>query len=157
MTIHGTCVCFGLAGAQFKLSRTDGVLLLGESGAGKSEVALRLIAMGARLVADDRTDLFLEKGKLFGRAPKTISGLLEIRGVGILNMPSAPRARIIVAVNLLGTEEPPRLPSRQYYKPAMPGLIRAAPIPLFSMSAGISAPEKILAAAAGVSHTLFRD
>ncbi|HEV8592954.1 MAG TPA: hypothetical protein VGQ55_12690 [Pyrinomonadaceae bacterium] len=63
-----------------------GVLILGESGIGKSECALDLIAKGHRLVADDVVNLELDTGRLFGTAPNLISGLLEIRGLGIVSV-----------------------------------------------------------------------
>ena len=157
MTIHATCVRLDRAGLVFGAPRDAGILLLGNSGAGKSDVALRLIALGAKLVADDRTELFVEKGKLYGRAPKSIAGLLEIRGVGILKIPSIKKARIMLAIKLVNEKMVPRLPPRQYYNPSMPELPKTALIPLLSLSAGHSAPEKILAATAGFSRDLFRD
>lgn len=60
-----------------------GVLLIGPSGSGKSDLALRLIDRGWRLIADDRTVLGLENGRLTASAPPNISGLIEVRGVGI--------------------------------------------------------------------------
>ena len=68
--IHAGCVVVG----------RKGVLLLGPSGAGKSDLALRLIDGGARLVSDDRTDLFVKDGKLQARAPASIAGLTTIPG-----------------------------------------------------------------------------
>ena len=157
MTVHATCVRLERAGLIFGAPRDAGILMLGESGAGKSDMALRLIALGAKLVADDRTELFVEKGKLFGRAPKSIAGLLEIRGVGILKIPGAKKARIVLAINLVDEKSVPRLPPRKYYNPSMPGLPKSVPIPLLALSAGFSAPEKILAATAGFSRDLLRD
>ncbi|EER68021.1 putative HPr(Ser) kinase/phosphatase [Gemella haemolysans ATCC 10379] len=65
-----------------------GVLLTGESGIGKSEIALELIKRGHRLVADDRVDIReIEKGFLIGSCESTlIKHLLEIRGLGIINV-----------------------------------------------------------------------
>lgn len=84
--------------------RGRGVLILGESGAGKSDLALRLIDRGARLVADDYTLLSSEAGALVASAPSTIAGRMEIRGIGIVTMPSDDRATIALAVRI-GTEE----------------------------------------------------
>ena len=81
--IHASCVAIG----------GRGVLLLGKSGVGKSDLALRLIAEGARLVADDRTILFAIRGALHAKAPETIKGLLEIRGVGIVAFPARPAVK----------------------------------------------------------------
>jgi HPr kinase/phosphorylase len=67
--------------------RSSGVLLLGPSGVGKSETALELVARGHQLVADDVVDLFLEHGRVMGRARDAIRHFLEIRGLGILCVP----------------------------------------------------------------------
>ena len=60
--IHASCIAIGAAG----------VLLIGPSGAGKSDLALRLIDDGARLVADDRTILFIAGGALWAKPPASI-------------------------------------------------------------------------------------
>jgi HPr kinase/phosphorylase len=64
--------------------RGSGVLLLGPSGVGKSETALALIARGHQLVADDLVEVWLEEGRVMGRAREAIRHFLEIRGLGIL-------------------------------------------------------------------------
>lgn len=63
-----------------------GVLIRGESGMGKSEVALELIKRGHILVADDRVDCFRIHNKIVGKAPELLQGMLEIRGIGIINV-----------------------------------------------------------------------
>ena len=64
-----------------------GVLIGGESGIGKSECALELILRGHRLVADDVVDLRNVGGKhLIGESPPPVRNLLELRGIGILNV-----------------------------------------------------------------------
>ena len=73
VNIHATCVRLGRAGAAFGAPPDAGVLLLGKSGAGKSDLALRLIALGATLVADDRTELYLWQRKLYARPPANTS------------------------------------------------------------------------------------
>ena len=61
------------------------VLLTGPSASGKSDLALRLIVRhGARLIADDRTDIRAEDGFLRVSAPDNIAGLLEVRGTAVL-------------------------------------------------------------------------
>ena len=62
-----------------------GVLLRGDSGAGKSGLALRCLDGGWRLVADDRTLVWSSAGRLYGRAHPNIQGLVEARGLGILS------------------------------------------------------------------------
>src|SRR3546814_3274469 len=61
-----------------------GVLILGNSGQGKSDLALRLIDRGARLVADARCDTWFERGRLWCRPPENLAGKLEVRGIGII-------------------------------------------------------------------------
>lgn len=97
--IHASCVAIdGLA-----------LLLRGPSGAGKSDLALRLVDEGARLVADDRVDLLSDgRGGLTARCPQPIGGLMEVRGLGILPVPSADSAPLALIVDL-GPEED-RLP-----------------------------------------------
>jgi HPr kinase/phosphorylase len=63
-----------------------GVLITGESGMGKSEVALELIQKGHTLIADDRVDISRVKEKLRGTAPEILKGFLEIRGIGIIDV-----------------------------------------------------------------------
>lgn len=68
------------------------VLLYGASGSGKSDLALRLIDRGARLIADDRTLLRREGAALLAAPPETIAGLIEVRGLGVVAAPGAATA-----------------------------------------------------------------
>ena len=61
-----------------------GVLIEGPAGAGKSDLALRALDLGFRLVSDDRTQVFAALGRLFGRAPDSLSGQIEVRGLGVV-------------------------------------------------------------------------
>ena len=64
-----------------------GVLLTGESGLGKSELGLELISRGHGLVADDAVDLFkISQSALEGRCPELLMNLLEVRGIGLLDI-----------------------------------------------------------------------
>lgn len=63
-----------------------GVLLLGESGMGKSETSLELIRKGHRLVSDDRVNISYVQGKLYGEAPELLIGMMEVRGIGIIDI-----------------------------------------------------------------------
>ncbi len=98
--IHGTCV--ELAGA--------GIVLRGPPGSGKSDLALRLIDGGARLVADDRVVLEAASGALFASAPPALAGMLEVRGIGLARVPSLDRARVAVVIDLAAASEIERLP-----------------------------------------------
>jgi serine kinase of HPr protein (carbohydrate metabolism regulator) len=88
MILHaGLIAAFGSAGWQ-------GVLLEGASGAGKSDLALRAMDRGFRLVADDRTIIWCSERKLYGRAPKVLHGLIEIRGLDVVEVPAVDFCRI---------------------------------------------------------------
>lgn len=63
-----------------------GVLLTGESGMGKSELALELIKKGHLLVADDRVDCYRMHNSIFGQSPIILREMLEIRGIGIISV-----------------------------------------------------------------------
>ncbi len=63
-----------------------GVLIEGDSGMGKSEIALELLKKGQILIADDRVDVARVHNKIIGQAPELLKDLLEIRGIGILNV-----------------------------------------------------------------------
>ncbi len=95
---HATCVAIG----------AHGVLIEGPSGSGKSDLALRLIDRGALLVADDYTQVTREGDAVRAVAPLRIAGRIEVRGVGIVDMPFAQASlvRLIVALGEAG----PRLP-----------------------------------------------
>lgn len=102
--VHGTAV--EIAGV--------GVLLRGPPGSGKSDLALRLIDGGALLVADDRTILRREGELLFAAAPPTIAGRLEVRGIGILPVPSVASSVLRLVVDLVATGAVERLPEPRY-------------------------------------------
>ena len=84
-----------------------GVLIRGESGMGKSEIALELIKRGHLLVADDRVDCYRIHNKIVGKAPELLREMLEIRGIGVINVSRMfgvssvlPKAEINFLVNL---------------------------------------------------------
>jgi HPr kinase/phosphorylase len=101
LRIHGTCVA--LSGL--------GVLLRGPSGSGKSDLALRLIDGGAKLVADDQVELTLDAaGRVMARPPKILASLLEVRGIGILRMDAIRTAPIGLVADLTSEDQIERLP-----------------------------------------------
>lgn len=65
-----------------------GILITGESGIGKSETALELIKRGHRLITDDAVDIREIDGELIGTSPKITIGMLEVRGIGIIDVSS---------------------------------------------------------------------
>ena len=86
-----------------------GVLITGPSGSGKSDLALRLIGRGWRLVADDYSHVFASDGALFATAPPRIAGRIEARGLGIVTVPCLGLARLALAVHCV-SQTPERLP-----------------------------------------------
>ena len=98
--VHASCVAID----------GHGVLLRGPPGSGKSDLALRLMDGGARLVADDRTDITLADGRLVASAPQPIDGLVEARGVGIVRLGASVEAPLAVVVDLVDPERIERLP-----------------------------------------------
>jgi HPr kinase/phosphorylase len=105
--VHATCVAL-------RRGRTwRAVLLRGPSGAGKSDLALRLIEGGARLVADDQTDLSRQGRTVIASAPARIAGLIEARGIGIVKLGRdqlVTRAPLALLVDLAHPERIERLP-----------------------------------------------
>ena len=85
-----------------------GLLILGESGSGKSDLALRLIDRGAQLVSDDYTEISADHGRLVARSPQRLVGGIEARGVGILTLIPAPFAVLSLALDL--DHAPERMP-----------------------------------------------
>ena len=98
--IHATCITID----------GHGVLLRGPSSSGKSDLALRLIYAGSELVADDRVNLLVKPDGLYASAPKTLYGLLEVRGLGILRLPAIPKANISLVCELVNPDRIERIP-----------------------------------------------
>jgi HPr kinase/phosphorylase len=90
MRFHASCAAFlGPDGY-------DSVLLLGASGSGKSDLLLRLMAVGWLMVADDQ--VIVEDG--IARAPEALAGILEVRGLGLFKQPYLARAPLRLVVQL---------------------------------------------------------
>lgn len=100
MQVHASCCAWeGLA-----------VLLRGAPGSGKSDLALRLVDAGFRLVADDRVDLAAADGAVTASAPPALAGLIEVRGLGILEVPGHGAARVGLVADLAPAAAIERLP-----------------------------------------------
>jgi len=89
------------------------VLLRGASGAGKSDLALRLIDAGARLVSDDQSALTRRGEALIVTAPPAIAGLFEVRGLGIVRLDAVPEAPVALIADLAEPERIERMPPRR--------------------------------------------
>ncbi|ALL12058.1 HPr kinase/phosphorylase [Caulobacter henricii] len=108
MIRHAGLIARRLAG------RWRGVLIEGPSGIGKSDLALRALAEGFHLVADDRTLVFASGGRPYGRAPDSLAGLIEVRGLGVIQTPDLAFAEIALVVRCLAAPEAvERLPPQQ--------------------------------------------
>jgi HPr kinase/phosphorylase len=104
ITVHATCVTL----------EGQGVLIRGPSGSGKSDLAVRVLAEGGRLVADDRVTLTLRCGIIVASAPPSIQGMIEIRGVGILRVEAETEAPLALVVDLTPSEAIERLPEQRH-------------------------------------------
>lgn len=91
-----------------------GLLILGRAGAGKSSLAMRLMALGAMLVADDRVLVLRQGDRLTARAPAPLQGLIEARGLGLLRTPFQPEVDLAAVVDL-DRPETDRLPPLRHY------------------------------------------
>jgi serine kinase of HPr protein (carbohydrate metabolism regulator) len=118
---------------------TDGraVVILGPSGSGKSDLALRLLDRGFTLVSDDQTVVKKDGERLVASAPPNIAGKLEIRGIGIVDMDTVTNIPVALLVEL--TSEIQRLPDESRERP-----ILGVKLPLISIDAmTASAPSKV--------------
>jgi HPr kinase/phosphorylase len=127
----------------------NAALLIGPSGSGKSDLALRLISSpllyaGASrrfaLVADDQVLLEPKDGCLMVRSPPTIAGRIEVRGIGILEVPFVAEAAARLVVDLT-----PGIPIERLPAPAETFTIGAHALPLLRLNAfEASAPAKVM-------------
>lgn len=127
-----------------------GVLLRGPSGSGKSDLALRLMSSGHRLVADDRTDLVVREGTLFAAPPAAIAGLLEIRGIGVVAVDWVPEAPVDLVVDLVPPEQVDRMPPRDSCEIAGIGVRRIA-LAAFEASAAAKVTMAVRVATGAIS------
>jgi HPr kinase/phosphorylase len=121
MQVHGSCAARDGAG----------VLLMGPSGSGKSDLMLRLLSRGFDLVADDRVDIV----DGVASAPAALAGMLEVRGLGLMNLPHKQSAALALVV-ALGPQRAARLP--------LPVRHAALDLPQVEIDAtAASAPERV--------------
>lgn len=133
-TLHASCVAI------------DGraVLIEGRSGSGKSDLALRLIDRGARLVSDDYTVLVRERDRVLAQPPATIAGRIEVRGIGIVDMPHVEHVPAALVVRLADQVE--RMPEEGDMR-----TIAGVAVPMVALNGHeASAPIKVALALARV-------
>jgi serine kinase of HPr protein (carbohydrate metabolism regulator) len=110
------------------------VMILGASGAGKSDLALRLIDRGATLVSDDYTEIHRDGTALIASAPATIGGRIEVRGLGIVPTPHVDAVEVALAVRIGPAVERMPEPAREIFAgvavPVLPIDPRPASAPL---------------------------
>lgn len=123
--VHATAVAIG----------ERGVLVMGPSGSGKSDLALRLIDRGAKLIADDQVMLDVHDGMLQASAPMTIYGRIEVRGLGIIEV-EAVTAPVSLIIDL--SAEPERMPEPRWMR------LEEIEVPVIALSPfDASAPIKV--------------
>ena len=147
VTIHASCVALGDAG----------ILIEGAPGSGKSDLVLRLIdapgygfgtpLLRGRLVADDQTVIETRGEVLFASSPKSIAGLFEIRGQGVVTVDHLPEVRLVLAVKLVQMGDIERMPEETFRHFAGIALRQISVDP-----GQASAPARIRAALTAVSH-----
>ena len=89
--VHGTSVAL----------EDHGVLIVGHSGSGKSDLALRLIDSGGTLISDDQTLCLKKQDEIFLFSIEAIYGLLEVRDVGIIKVPYVENVKMKIIVSLV--------------------------------------------------------
>ena len=104
MILHAGLVALRVAGFW------RGVLICGGSGSGKSDLALKALDTGFRLVADDRVVVWRSGAVLFGRAPESLAGLIEARGHGIIRESPLAMAEIVLVATCVEDETIERMP-----------------------------------------------
>ncbi|MEM8787998.1 MAG: serine kinase [Pseudomonadota bacterium] len=88
--VHASCVAVEGRGA----------LITGRSGAGKSQLAMKMIGLGAELIADDQVELHFDPDRIALRPPVALAGLIEVRGMGIVRLAHAMSAELVLVVDM---------------------------------------------------------
>ncbi|HUU66878.1 MAG TPA: aldolase [Methyloceanibacter sp.] len=135
--VHGTCVALGKSAA----------LLRGVSGAGKSDLALRFLALPGDgvlrpiLVADDQVWVEADgNGHVIASVPEAIAGRIEVRGLGITEMLFLAEAPLVLVCDLVAPDQVPRMPPDPFERTIVGGV----PVASLKLSAfEASAPLKL--------------
>jgi HPr kinase/phosphorylase len=117
--VHGTCVALGRRGA----------LLRGNPGAGKSDLALRFLSLPGEgedrpwLVADDQVCIEPGAGSvLLASPPPTLAGKIEVRGLGIVEVPFLAGTELVLVCDLVDEKDVPRMPPESWDRAVIAGL-----------------------------------
>ena len=135
--VHGTCVALGRRGA----------LLRGSPGSGKSDLALRFMALPGEgalqplLVADDQVWVEASaNGTLIASPPQTIAGKIEARGLGIVEVPFLAEVQLVLVCDLVSENDVPRMPPEPWERTVIAGV----PLPALKLAPfEASAPLKL--------------
>lgn len=122
LVVHATCICRRV-GSVWRAA-----LLFGPPGSGKSDMALRGLAHGWRLVSDDYCVVWASGDRIWARAPAAIADRIEARGLGVLDLPRRDLAEVVVAVRC-ETGPVERMPEPDFWSEAGP------PVPLVALNA----------------------
>ena len=112
-TVHATAVLVG----------ADGVLIRGESGSGKSALALALIERGGRLIADDRLTISACHDRIVASAPQATLGMIELRGRGVIAVPHERFGVIRLVADVVSEEGLDRMPEEHQLTAALLGIV----------------------------------
>ena len=115
-----------------------GIVIFGPSGSGKSDLAIRLIDAGGKLVSDDYVTITNEGNVLYAYPAPNIEGMIEMRGVGLIKLSYLKISTLVLALNLVTDKDIERLPEKNTFR------INKAIIPLYNFNAfSVSAIAKI--------------
>ena len=103
LIIHATCVDIN----------GSGVLIVGRSGSGKSSLAINLLALGSKLVADDQCELVKKNNRFYIFKPASLPNSIEIRGVGLVSVPMVVETSLDWVVNM-DEAETERMPDLRF-------------------------------------------
>lgn len=104
--VHASCVEY--------LSK--GILIQGASGAGKSDLALRIIDAGGILISDDYVEVVSVENNLIAHTAPNIEGMIEVRGVGLVNVAFTNSHKLDLVLELCAPTKIDRLPEEKYFE-----------------------------------------
>lgn len=102
---HASCVEF----------EGKGIVIFGPSGSGKSDLALRLIDAGGKLVSDDYVEIVSDGDILYAHPAPNIAGMIEVRGVGLIKLAYKKSSILVLALDLVSVEKIDRLPTPKMF------------------------------------------